>query len=98
MADIKFSPRQMKFLELYLDGALMKDAAAGAGYRGSTPQALCNTGRAILNKFSHINLKALRANALKRRKIAHLLGMYDNSESEHEQSKGLLLMSKYLGG
>lgn len=76
----------------------MKDAARAAGYTGKSPQSLCNTGRAILNKFSNINLKALRANALKRRKIAQLLGMYDNSKSEREQWKGLSLLFKYLGG
>jgi len=54
MGIIRFSPRAMKFLEIYFGGALMKDAARAAGYRGTSDQALCNTGRAILDKFSKI--------------------------------------------
>ena len=52
MSNVKFSPRQLLFLEFFFSGCSMKSAARAAGYRGSTPQALCNTGRAILDKFS----------------------------------------------
>ena len=52
MCNSKFSARQLLFLELFFSGYSMQDAARGAGYKGSTPQALCNTGRAILDKFS----------------------------------------------
>lgn len=97
MRNFRLSPREGKFLEFYLGGLLMKDAARAAGYRGS-PQCLCNAGRRILNKFNGIDIKALRANALKRRKIARLLSIYENSKSEREQSKVLLSMSKYLFG
>lgn len=46
----KFSPRQIKFLELYFAGFMIKDSARGAGYRGSSDQALCNTGGALLRR------------------------------------------------
>lgn len=78
----------------------MKDAARAAGYRGATDQALCNTGRAILTKFSP-NHKALfrRARPRKRRKIAQLLvGLADNSKSDREQLKILKKLSRYIGG
>jgi hypothetical protein len=42
----KFSPRQIKFLELYFAGCSLKAAARGAGYLGASDSALCNTGRA----------------------------------------------------
>jgi phage terminase small subunit len=46
--NIKFSMRQLRFLELYLSGFTLKDSARGAGYQGSSDQSLCNTGAAIL--------------------------------------------------
>jgi hypothetical protein len=95
----KFLPRQITFLELYFSGFLMKDAARAAGYRGSSDRALCNTGRAILNKFS-ADPKALfcRAGA-RERKIAQLLvDMADNNQSEHQQLKALTILSKCVGG
>lgn len=46
----QFSPRQIKFLELYFAGFTIKDSARGAGYRGSSDQALCNTGGALLRR------------------------------------------------
>jgi hypothetical protein len=100
MSNYRFSPRARKFLELYFSGFLMKDAAKAAGYRGYSDQALCNTGRAILTKFSP-NHKALfhRARASKRRKIAQLLvGLADNSQSELQQLKALKILSRYIGG
>lgn len=78
----KFSAREIKFLELYFSEFTMKDSARAAGYRGSSDQALCNTGRAILNKFS-ANSKDLfcRAGA-RERKIAQLLvNMADSRKS-----------------
>ena len=97
MRNAKFSPRAMKFLELYFGGALMKDAARAAGYRGASGQALCNTGRAILTKFTgdpnfH---RAWR----RKRKIARLsVGLAGNSKSEHEQLKILKILLRYIGG
>ena len=81
----KFSPRQIKFLELYLSGFLMKDAARAAGYRGASDQALCNTGRAILIKFS-TNPKALfRLGGPREKRIARLLvDMAEGSKSERQ--------------
>jgi hypothetical protein len=46
----KFSPRQLRFLELYFSGFSMKAAARAAGYQGSSDQALCNTGGALLRR------------------------------------------------
>jgi hypothetical protein len=89
----------MKFLELYFGGALMKDAARAAGYRGASDQALCNTGRAILAKFSN-NPKALfrRAGALEREIARLLVGMARNGKSELQQLKALTILSRYIGG
>jgi hypothetical protein len=46
----KFSPRQLRFLELYFSGYTLKDSAKGAGYHGSSDQSLCNTGGALLRR------------------------------------------------
>jgi hypothetical protein len=99
MSILKFSPRQMKFLELYFGGASMKNAARAAGYRGATPQALCNTGRKILNKFGK-NPKALfyRAGAHERRITQLLIDATDNSRSEQQQFRALKILSKCIGG
>jgi len=97
MRDVRFSLRAMKFLELYFGGALMKDAARAAGYRGASDAALCNTARGILTKFTgdpnfH---RAWR----RKRKIAQLLvGMADNSKSELQKLKALKILSRYIGG
>ena len=97
--DSRFSPRQIKFLELYLSGFLMKDAARAAGYRGSSDQALCNTGRSILTKFSNNPKGLFRLAGARERKIAQLLvGMADNSKSELQQLKTLKILSRYIGG
>jgi hypothetical protein len=87
----------MKFLELYFGGALMKDAARAAGYQGASDQALCNTARAILTKFS-MNSKTLLRRARAWRKIAQLFDMAENSKSEMKKIKALKAMSKYTGG
>jgi len=87
----------MKFLELYFGGALMKDAARAAGYRGASDRALCNTAKGILDKFTkNPNFhRAWRRN----RKITQLVvGLADNSKSEHEQLKALKILSRYIGG
>ena len=89
----------MKFLELYFAGALMKDAALAAGYRGATPQALCNTGRAILNKFSANPQAFFRLAGARERKIGQLIvDMANNSKSEFKQLKALTILSKCFGG
>jgi hypothetical protein len=99
MSVLKFSPRQMKFLELYFGGALMKDSARAAGYRGASDQALCNTGRKILNKFGK-NPKALfyRAGARERRIASLLIDATDSSRSEQQQLRALKILSKCIGG
>ena len=96
----KFSPRELKFLEGYFGGALMKDAARGAGYRGKSAQALCNTGRAILKKFE----KSAPAKEIFKRvgasevQIAQLLtSLVQNAKSEAAQLKALSIISKCLG-
>ncbi len=97
MRDVRFSLREMKFLEFYFGGALMKTAARAAGYRGASDQSLCNTGKAILTKFTkdpnfH---RAWR----RKRKIARLsVGLAGNSKSELQQLKALKILSRYIGG
>ena len=95
MRDVRFSLRAMKFLELYFGGALMKDAARAAGYRGASDQSLCNTGRAVLTKFGFSkNHKLL----FRRMKIAQLfVGLADDSKSDRDQLKILKKLSRYIG-
>jgi hypothetical protein len=96
MRNAKFSPRAMKFLELYFGGALMKDAARAAGYCGASNAALCNTGRGILTKFTGDPTfdRAWRH----KRKIARLsVGLADDSKSDREQLKILKKLSRYIG-
>jgi hypothetical protein len=99
MRNVKFSPRQLLFLELFLSGYSMQDAARGAGYKGSTPQALCNSARRTLAKFSN-NPKALfRWAGAREKKIAQLLvDMANNTKSELQQLKALTILSRYMGG
>lgn len=87
----------MKFLELYLGGALMKDAARAAGYRGASASALCNTGLRILRKF-HGDPKAIFGRDRPRqRKMALLLDdMTGNGKSERQQMKTLRIMARLL--
>ena len=87
----------MKFLELYFGGALMKDAAHAAGYRGASDQALCNTGRKILTKFSKNPRSLFRRAGARETKIAQLLvGMAENNKSEHQQLKALRILAALL--
>ncbi|MFH1597244.1 MAG: hypothetical protein ABIG94_12915 [Pseudomonadota bacterium] len=81
--NIKFSPRELRFLELYFSGFLMKDAAKAAGYRGSSDQALCNTGSAILRRAVANDTR-----------IAQLL--LDINQSKSKQLKGLSILSKAM--
>jgi hypothetical protein len=97
MSNSRLSPRAMKFLELYFGGALMKDAARAAGYRGASDQALCNTAKGILDKFTK-NPNFHRA-WRRKRKIAQLLvGLADHSKSERQQLKILRTLSRRIGG
>jgi hypothetical protein len=82
----KFSARQLRFLELYFCGLSMKAAARAAGYRGSSDQALCNTGRAILRRAV--------ANDTGIAKL--LLDMAVNNQSESGRLKGLIILSKAM--
>ena len=91
----KFSPRQIKFLELYLTGFSMKDAARAAGYRGSTAPALCNTGKAILTKYQQSGI--FRGAGVSEGRIAQLLiDMASNHQSETGRLKGLRILSKVM--
>lgn len=87
----------MKFLEIYFGGALMKDAARAAGYRGTSDQALCNTGRAILDKFSKIPFDLFCQAGARERKISKLIfEMADNAKSGTQQLKVLKILSKCI--
>jgi hypothetical protein len=91
----KLSPRQIKFLELYFAGFKMKDAARAAGYRGSSPSALCNTGRAILTKYEQSGI--FRGAGASEARIASLLvDMAENNRSESDRLKGLTILSKAM--
>lgn len=82
----RFSPRQIKFLELYFGGYTLKDSAKGAGYQGSTDQALCNTGGALLR----------RAVATDARIAQLMLEAAENSRSESGRLKGLSILVKSM--
>ena len=84
--NFKFSPRQIKFLELYFAGFSMKAAARAAGYRGSSDQALCNTGGALLR----------RAVATDARIAQLLLDVAVNDQTESGRLKGLTILSKVM--
>lgn len=96
----KFSPREIKFLELYFSGFRMKDSARGAGYRGSSDQTLCNQARAIINKYE----QSASAKGIFRRvgasevRIAQLLSsLVQNAKSESAQLRALSIISKCMG-
>jgi len=96
----EFSPRERKFLELYFGGALMKTAARGAGYRGASDQALCNTGRAILTKYeqSASAKEIFRLVGASEVRIAQLLSsLVQNAKSESAQLRALSIISKCMG-
>ena len=96
----KFSPRQIKCLELYFSGLLMKDAARAAGYRGSSDQALCNQARAVINKYEQSAsakeiFKRVGASEVH---IAQLLtSLVQNAKSESAQVRALAIIAKCLG-
>jgi hypothetical protein len=99
MSNSKFSPRELKFLELYFSGFLMKDAAKSAGYRGSSDPAICNTGRAVLTKFEQSALAKrifCGAGVSEGRIAALLIDMALNSQSESGRMKGLSILSRAL--
>jgi hypothetical protein len=82
----KFSTQQLRFLELYFSGLTMKAAARAAGYRGSSDQALCNAGAAILRR-------AVATDA----RIAQLfLDKVVRNQSESGRLKGLNILVKTM--
>jgi len=97
MSTSRFSPREVKFLELYFGGALMKDAALAAGYKGSTAQSLCNRGRKILTKFSNNPDALFRQGWGREARIAELLfDMVDDSRPGR-QLLALTILAKCIG-
>ena len=84
--NIKFSPRQLRFLELYFCGLSLKAAARAAGYRGSSAQSLCNTGAAVLRR-AVVNDTGI---------AKLLLDMAVNNQSESGRMKGLTILSKAM--
>jgi hypothetical protein len=99
MNKTKFSPREIKFLELFFSGFTMKASAKGAGYRGSSDPALCNTGRKILDKFSNNPRALFRQAGARERRIARLLvDMAYKSKSELKQFKALKILAECIGG
>ena len=94
----RFSPRQLRFLELYFSGFLLKDAARAAGYRGSTDQALCNTGRAILNKYekSAAAKGGFRGVGISEGQIAQLLLGAVQNQSESKKVKYLTTLANAM--
>ncbi|MCX5888013.1 MAG: hypothetical protein NTY36_01010 [Deltaproteobacteria bacterium] len=97
MSNGRFSPRQLRFLELFFSGYKMKDAARAAGYRGASAPALCNSGRKILNKLSK-NPKALFYwPGAREMRIAQLIGDRLDSGTVQQQLKALKILARCLG-
>lgn len=95
--NIKFSPRQLKFLELYVKGLSLKAAARAAGYRGASASALCNTGLRILRKFHGDPEAVFGRDRARQRKMAQLLaGLAAKGQSERQQLKTLTILAGLL--
>lgn len=92
----KFLLRQLRFLELYFTGFSMQDAARASGYRGSSASALCNTGRAILTKFSKTPKALFYRAGARERKIAQLLVGITKESKPERQLIALKILSKCL--
>jgi hypothetical protein len=87
----------MKFLELYFGGALMKDAARAAGYRGASPQALCNSAKRVLTKFSKTPQAFFRRAGTREKKIAELLFAMTDDSRPGRQLIALTILAKCIG-
>lgn len=82
----RFSPRQLRFLELYFSGFSIKAAARAAGYCGASDQALCNTGGALLR----------RAVATDARIAKLFMDKMLRNQSESGRMKGLNILVKNM--
>lgn len=72
----------------------MKTAVRGAGYLGASDQALCNTGRKILNKLSKNPMTLFRRAGPHEMRIAQLLGDRLDNGTEHQQLKALKILAR----
>jgi hypothetical protein len=69
--------------------------ARGAGYKGRSDQALCNTGRKILNKFSKTSKVLFCLAGERELKITRLIyGMAFNSASPFQRLKALKILAR----
>jgi hypothetical protein len=84
----------LNFLEYYFMGYRVKDAAKLAGYRGASDQALCNTGRKILNKLSKSPMTLFRRAGPHEMKIAQLLGDRLDNGTVQQQLKALKILAR----
>lgn len=82
----KFSTQQLRFLKLYFSGLTMKAAARAAGYRGSSDQALCNTGGAILRRAVSTDTRVAQL----------VMDMAVHSQSESGRLKGLNILARAM--
>jgi hypothetical protein len=98
MGNTKFSPREIKFLELFFSGFTMKASVKGAGYRGSSDPALCNTGRKILEKFSKTPQALFCWPGVRQAKIAQLLCNMADDSRPGRQLLALKILAKCIGG
>jgi hypothetical protein len=99
MSHSRFNPKQLRFLELYFQGYSIQNAVKLAGYKGATPQSRCNTGRAILDKFSNCPEALFLQVGSRERKVAQLLAdITFNNKSVKQQLKALKILSNCIGG
>lgn len=95
----RFSLRALKFLKLYfVEGMQLMDAARSAGYKGATPQSLCNTGLAILRRYTGDSRATVRRRiGAQGVDVGQLLTeVAENGKSEHQQFQTLMLLSKCI--
>ena len=89
----RLSLRALKFLKLYFaEGMQLMDAAKNAGYKGATPQSLCNTGLAILRRYTgDPRVTVRRRPGARGANIAQQL-----KGTEHEKLQALTFLSKFI--
>jgi len=94
MSNQRFNPKQLRFLELYFSGCKMKTAARAAGYKGKSPQSLCNTAKKILDKFSDHPDAFFHLAGLRGLRMALLISETLDGDSKPRQLAALKILTR----
>lgn len=73
----------------------MKNAARAAGYRGTSDQSLCNSGRKILNKLSKNPNLLLFWPGAREMRIARLIANTVDNGTAQQQLKILKILANF---